>query len=533
MTLKIQLLCIAAVIILVSVSCTAMVGEHCLSLDPTKKVTVSSTITGYSINQSRDLPISNATTQWHTSCFDSLKPEDKKVNNHQWPKTPIPITGHGMFSWRIGIYTNFEGNEKYTPILQSLIDGIDVDNNPETGSNGKDIKIEFLLVPFPDLMDGEWILFLTSFLQVVRLGEEIKYGDFHMYIEFSFTLNSQHTIRIGYTSEKNEEIPKELNQIITITPYIFYDRQPEFFIDMVPLFDGNAHNLSILAEYISQESHQVTIDYIPAVDTEIHLIPHEDKDTIDFSIQRASSHEQKIKIQYEGVVSSLALILEDIPQIMTFTLGFGENIFEYTSTDTFNATLIMAVFDRDLYMMIKYLPQHLKTQFLRQEGYLSISIDDAKTQFILTNDQYNPTKSFTITNLTGESHIHWQITPKEGYVTIAGFQGLEISISLADNTYSLLVTSLLQTEHFEIRWNLNVPGFVFLDTNLQWLNSISFTLLYTTLYGILLEANLLQAEDFQVNWQTTIPLFVKNGFIDFLGDITFQIYLNGTWHPIF
>jgi hypothetical protein len=193
----------------------------------------------------------------------------------------------------------------------------------------------------------------------------------------------------------------------------------------------------------------------------------------------------------------------------------------------------MAVFDRDLYMMIKYLPQHLKTQFLRQEGSLSISIDDAKTQFILANDQYNPTKSFTITNLTGESQIHWLITPKEGYVTITGFQGLEISISLDDSTYSLLVTSLLQTEHFEIRWNLSVPGFVFLDTNLQWLNSISFTLLYNTLYGILLKANLLQAEDFQVTWQTTIPLFVKDGFINLLGDVTFQIYLNGTWHPIF
>jgi hypothetical protein len=302
---------------------------------------------------------------------------------------------------------------------------------------------------------------------------------------------------------------------------------------MSPLFDDGVHNLSILAEYRNQGSHHVTIDYIPAVDTEIHLIPHEDQETIDFSIQRTSSNEQIIKIQYEGVVSSLGLILEDIPQIMVFTLSFGENVFEYKSSDTFNATLILAVFDKDLYMMIHYLPQYLKTHFLRQEGYLSISIDDSKTRFILANDQYNPTKKFTITNLTGESLINWLINPKEGYVTIDSFQGLEISISLADSTYSLLVTSLLQTEHFEIRWNLGIPGFVFLDTNLKWLNSISFTLIFNTLYGILLEANLLQAEDFQVNWQTTIPLFIKDGFIDFLGDVTFQIYLNGTWHTVF
>jgi len=526
-------MCIATALILLSVSCTEMTGEYCSSLHSDKNILSSGLSSGYLTNHPQDPEISNATTQWHTTCYDFFEPKDRIIPDHPWPKDSIFMNSYGRLSWRIGIYTNFEGNEKYTPLLESIIDGIDVDSNPETGSNGKDIKIEFLLVPFPDLMDGEWILFLTSFLQVVRLGEEIKYGDFHMYLEFSFILNSQHTIRIGYFSSKNEEIPKEINEIITITPYIFYDRQPEFYIDMFPLFDNGVHNLSILAEYRNQGSHHVTIDYIPALDTEIHLIPHDDQETLDFSIQRTASREQKIQIQYEGVISSLGIILDDIPQKMAFSLGFRENIFEYKSSDTFNATLILAVFDRDLYMMMTYLPLHLKTHFLRQEGYLSITIDDANTRFILANDQYNPTKSFAITNLTGESLVRWLITPKEGYVTIEGFDGLEIGISLVDSIYSLLVTSLLQTEHFEIRWNLDIPGFVFLDTNLKWLNSISFTLIFNTHYGILLEANLLQAEDFQATWQTTIPLFDMDGFIDFLGDATFQIYLNGIWHPLF
>ena len=71
---------------------------------------------------------------------------------------------------------------------------------------------------------------------------------------------------------------------------------------------------------------------------------------------------------------------------MTFTLGFGENIFEYTSSDTFNATLFLAVFDLELFMIIDYLPQHLKTRFAREEGYFFISITDPKTQFICTLD---------------------------------------------------------------------------------------------------------------------------------------------------
>jgi len=532
MTLKSQLLCIAVVLTLFSVCCTEITGKHWSSVYPNQKVTVSTNSPKYASSQSTDLSFINATTQWQNLYLDSLGQDAKMKNNHPWPQDCIFMNGHGMLSWSIGIYTNFEGNEKYTSILESIIEGIDVDSNPGTGLNGKDIKIEFLLFPFPDLMDGEYILFLTSFLHVVRLGEEIKYGDFQIYLEFSFTLNSQHTIRIGYSSSKNEEIPKELNEIITITPYIFYDRQPEFHVDMAPLFDDGAHNLSILAEYIHQGLHQVTIDYIPAVDTKIHLIPHEDQGRLDFSIQRTSSHEQGIQIQYEGL-ASLGLILEDIPQVMAFTLGFEENIFEYISSDTFNVTLILAVFDRDLFMIIEYLPQHLKTQFLPQEGYFFISIDESKTRFILADDQYTPTKSFAITNLTGEARIQWLINQKEGYITIAGFRGLEMCISLEDSTYSLNATSILQTEHFEIRWNLSIPGFVFLDTNLEWLNSISFKLTFNTQFGILLQTNLLQAENFQVNWQTTKPYFTRDGIIHLLGDVNFQICLNGIWYPIF
>ena len=44
-------------------------------------------------------------------------------------------------------YTNYDGIEKISPIIEA-INGIDVDNNSETGKNGKDINIALLILPY-------------------------------------------------------------------------------------------------------------------------------------------------------------------------------------------------------------------------------------------------------------------------------------------------------------------------------------------------------------------------------------------------
>ena len=72
--------------------------------------------------------------------------------------------------------------EKSTEVSFGVLNDIDVDNNPNTGVNGADIRVQYLLLPWiefdPILAIGG--LFTIS---VERLGEEIKDADFRVAME--------------------------------------------------------------------------------------------------------------------------------------------------------------------------------------------------------------------------------------------------------------------------------------------------------------------------------------------------------------
>jgi hypothetical protein len=488
----------------------------------------------YHIQDSSLLEI--APLQKVSSSSNILLPEDSApVADKMKSRQKMTRAGEKTSSAPLGIHihTAYEGIHKNTPLLESVIEGIDVDNNPSTGANGKDIQLNFFIFPYPDLVENQWVLWISSFIRVIRLGEEIKYGEFEIYLETTFSLNGQHTIRIGYYSPKNEEIPKEIDEIVTLIPYIFYDEQPEFHIDIAPSFEGDTQSdLSVIVEYSSQRTHRVTINYLPAVDTTMKLTPKIERNQIDFTLERSSSLEQTIGILYQGLLD-ISFTLEDIPQTMAFTLGLLDSSFEYQASDEFNATLHIEVFDLAFVMRIEYLPRYLKTKFLIEGGHLDIAINRRQTRFIIANDLQEPTKSFSITNLSGESSIRWQIVGKQGYVTIQGFRGLELEIILDQTNYELNVNTILETEFCDIHWDLAIPGFVTLDTNLEWLSSYSFQILFGQTFGIRIQANFLRAEDYQVHWQTSAPLFTRTGILNFIGQITFDIMLNGVWYPVF
>ena len=98
------------------------------------------------------------------------------------------------------VYTNCDGVEKSTEVSFGIMNNIDVDNNPNTGVNGADVQVQYVLLPWiefdPILAIGG--LFTIS---VERLGEEIKDADFRVAMEVSFDTN---TIRIGYHSLKED-----------------------------------------------------------------------------------------------------------------------------------------------------------------------------------------------------------------------------------------------------------------------------------------------------------------------------------------
>ena len=251
---------------------------------------------------------------------------------------------------------------------------------------------------------------------------------------------------------------------------------------------------------------------------------------MNLSIERDADVEQTMRVQYEGALA-VNFTLEDIPQEMDFSVGFSDNYFEYKASDEFNASLIVELDDIEYVMLVEYLPRHLKTQFTA-EGSIYLYMNSRVTRFILANDRDDPTNYFLITNLTGEAIIQWDVG-SSGYIIVDGFVGMHVEIKAERNELYFRMYSILQTEHFEIRWNLYIPGSIFIDTNMEWVSYYSFNLTIGDVVGVLIEANFLKANDWMVSWQTTIPIFIREGTIQFLSLESFMIMVNGTWYTLF
>ncbi len=431
------------------------------------------------------------------------------------------IKSNGYFS----IYTKYNGIEKYTPLLQSFF-GIDVDNNASTGKNGKDIRISLIFLPLIQSIDVGPILTLAFAMKIVRIGEEIKNGE--MEVSFSGVMAS-HRFKIGYYSPENEEIPVELREVIWIIPYIFYEKDPEFYINIEPVFDGENKNLSVIVEF---DEKKFFIDYFPAAESMIKISPNFSINMINFSIERYAELKQKIRMRYLDEIA-INLTVDNLPDKMSFSISFSreEKRFDYMADDTFNSTLIIEYQDFDFVMKIEYLPTRLTTVF-NESGCFYIYIDEKKTTFIIANAIENPTSYFLITNLTGEGIIQWKIS-QEGYIKVYGFKGLKVEIKAeADDVY-LKTFSVHQAEHFEIDWNLSVPGYVFIDTDNETLSQYSFNFSIANTIGILLEIKSMVAENFKVTWQKEIPVFYKEGYFKFLEELIFKIMINGIWYDVF
>ncbi|MBC7081732.1 MAG: hypothetical protein H5T44_05785 [Thermoplasmatales archaeon] len=423
------------------------------------------------------------------------------------------------------IYTRYNGIEKYTPLLQSFF-GIDIDNNASTGENGKDIRISLIFLPLIQSIEIGPVLTLAFAMKVIRMGEEIKNGE----IEISFSgAISSHKFKIGCYSPENEEMPKEIREVFWIIPYVFYQKDPEFYINIEPLFDGENKNLTAIVEF---DEKKLFIDYFPAVESMIKISPNLSLNMINFSIERNAELKQKIRMRYLDEIA-VNLTIEDIPEKMSFSVSFSrdEKRFDYMANDTFNSTLIIEFQDFDFIMRMEYLPTRL-TSIFNESGYFYIYIDEKKTTFILANAIENPSSYFLITNLTGESTIQWKIS-SEGYIKVDGFKGLKTEIKMeAENIY-LKTFSIHQAQHFEIAWNLSVPGYIFIDTDNETLSQYSLNFSIAKIFGILIEIKSLVAEDFRITWQKEVPIFHKEGYFRILEELIFKVMINGTWYDVF
>ena len=421
------------------------------------------------------------------------------------------------------VYTRCNGIEKKIPLLKALFNPIDVDDNESTGEDGKDIKINAYPFPYVQQVNGKWILAVSLVFKIIRLGEEIKDSDFETYVQLDF---HGQIFRAGLGSEQGKELPKEARIVFTVVPYLMYDKEPEYYLNLEPVFEGNASKVAIFGEYIGKSHQYMQIDFDPAVTTMIKFSPSMKVEHAGISIQRYSSQETTLKMIYEGKFNA-NLTIEKIPISMSFNLSVSEGHFEYEASDEFNISMIIEG-KHQACARINYLPRHVAIDG-GMEGYLNVFTNNRKTELIMADKPNNPNSFIKVSNLTGNITFKWSVG-LDGYIGVDGGKNAFIELNALKGMFDLKATK--KASNFSFSWNLALNGSIAINTNWEWLAeySMNFTLQN---FGIYIKANFLRAENYSVEWNTSPPLFNTYGNIDFIGDIDFSIMINGVWYPLF
>ncbi len=454
----------------------------------------------------------------------------EKILKNQTEDAKPSIENYGSYNFTIlkqqlgaFIYTKCNGIEKRTPIIQALLNPIDVDDNPDTGENGGDVRITAYPFPYVQQVGGKWILAISLVFKIIRLGEEIKDSDFEAYVQIDF---QGQTFRAGIGSAYGEELPKEARLVFTVVPYLMYDKEPEYYINLEPVFEGNSSKVSIFGEYIGKSHQYMQIDFNPAITTMIKFVPSVKIGHAGITIQRFASEETTLKMIYKGKFNA-NLTIEDIPVTMSFDLAISERHFEYEASDEFNVSMIIEG-NHQACATIRYLPRHIVIDG-GLDGYVNIFADNKKTELILADKIKEPSSFIKISNLTGNITFKWKVG-LNGFLVVDGGKNAFIELSALKGVFDL--KAIKKATNFSFTWNLALNGSISIDTNWEWLAeySINFTL---ENFGIYIKASFLRAEDYTAEWNTSPPSFITYGNMDFIGGIDFSIMINGIWYPLF
>ena len=454
------------------------------------------------------------------------------------------------------IYTKCGDVEKNTSIIYGLLFPIDVDDNSNTGENGKDIKVRFLILPSLSQKNFGWVLSFSIVMDVERLGNEIKDEDFEIYAYFHLSLEDygygDHEFCIGYSSPEGKGLPRNEILLLTIYPYLMYDKNPDFILQNTPVFDGEESDMDVIARYSGNFGgntfdHNVVISCQPAIPSTIKFTPDFSISKINTSISRTADKDTTLTLKYNGKTNDeemgVALTIDKIPREMTFSILYnifgpsGENgMIDYESSSEFNVTLTVEVSKIGLMgtMRLEYLPRHFAAEWSGRVygGYINVSVNSQLTKFIICDDIDNPSVYFSISNITNSANFSWGMD-QGGYIELrSGHEGPKTDFYRILGSMRVEMISEMKTDYLFLSWNIDREGYVTLDTNGNWLNEFSFNFTIDSNVGLLIGASFLKADNFRAEWVIWPPNFQLSGDINFIGNIVFSVMLGGAWYPI-
>lgn len=451
------------------------------------------------------------------------------------------------------LYTRCGEVEKNTSILYGLLLPLDVDDNIDTGQNGNDIRARFYLIPTLEQQNIGWVLGLSLVIDVERLGDEIAHEDIEIALDFSLNLADYgygtHTFRLGLASQGGKELPQRESITFTVYPYLMYERSPDFVLEHTPVFSEMPSDLDIIAQYSSNYgsdmfSHKVTLSFKPAIQATMHFTPDVDLKGLALSFSRTATASTVLSIDYDGETNgermSINFAIDALPQSMSFSLGYdlngeGGSLF-YDASAEFDVTLTIEMERAELMgcLLISQLPTYLAANWKYQilEGFLDVNTSSSDTMFTICDDLVNPSILFQVSNITNSIHLSWGIDQEGFMIADADHAGPQVYFHWLVDSLWLQSTAEMNTEYLSIAWNLAEEGYVAIDTDDNWVASLTFNFSVGENIGLNIGASFLKTEDFVVEWAVWPPRFEINGDIQLVGDFFLSIMLGSVWYPL-
>ncbi len=442
------------------------------------------------------------------------------------------------------IKTKLNDIEQNNEITFGLTNDIDVDNNADTGVNGKDIRVQYLLLPY-FLPSPELRLGLVFSVTIDRIGEEIKDEEFSVSASIA---NDQ--ISVGYSAfdDATNEIPKRMQLSSTVFLQLS-EGTSGFSFYMDPTYDSNEEGKQITLNAginDGQVQRSYSFGFTPASETQITLQSTKESGKWNYTFTKDTPYNTVFTAELTktvaGTTEQTTLTIDSLPDKVSFTLALtpftreGGSI-EYQSNTMYDISVLVETETIGLckYALIKNTPRSLSAHWIpsRENGFFHVDLDSDGTTMYLLNTLQTPTINISIQDLQSvDMDAFWNLT-NAGDLNIVKDPLLHVDLDVIFDEWEIQLDAEPTAKNIYFSWESNISGFLTLDTQQQPVSDIDM-LVKGPSNGISINGETLSADDFHLEW-TVWPLsdfYVnKTGFIDFI-TISIDVYVNGEWYHL-
>jgi len=444
------------------------------------------------------------------------------------------------------ITTQLNSHEKTTNVIFGATNNIDIDDDENTGINGEDISIKYLILPTlstsPDLEIG-----LRFSLTINRLNDDLKDEDFQLSAQMF-----NNTVEVGYNT--SNQLTNEIPQSMDLSVSIFYNIGQGTIglsIGSDPTYQGSADDMSLnIYGTYNKEPMKRTLAYSlsPAVGTQATLSSTPSEDTWEYRFSReASTIEPTLSMKLSTITDTenkeTTVELNPLPESISFTLTTepfqttgGSIVYESQSSHDVDMLITTEQFNAAKYVEISTLPQSFSVQWIPTQlnGYLHLDVTSTGSTLRITDDLLNPEIEMSLSQVDElDITTTWNLT-NPGVLLIEKNPSLTIDIYIEIQDWVATLEAQPTAEKIDVGWYINSSdGYIQLDTDWEQLSTIDLLIEGPNL-GLNTEASTFQAENFQINWTLWPPSefnLQRTGNLFFLS-LSIDISINGNWYHI-